>query len=514
MKLKFVIFATILALGAYVTSTQASEKVFAYRYVITETGMFSSLDPLDADMTSNLPVARMVYATPLETSENNQITSRVLDSFRYNSDNRTIEWVVKTGLKFEDGTAIMPDDVAFAVSRMAYARPKFPVLASIVGVEEWSKSNDALKTYPKGLTVDGPKISIKLSESVTHPLFRFCLELFSIIPRRCVDPKTNKISCKTIPESGPYKLEAKTSDTISFARRPHEIDVSIPQKIEFKYVATADVQKRIGQFDSRTVVAGSEADYNADALKGLESSLKVAFMPASRFEALLINKEVPPFGDKLCRQVFMQKFRNAFQTLANGRGAEGSIFTKILPGYERLEVMQSALKLESKEIAECKKKFVGTAIPWGFDEGHRDSTFVKAISSALEELGAIASKPLAVQTRKEFTDSFSGGKIAFYNAGSGFWALDPVGDVKMLFTPNLHKPLKQLWSDPKFLKLLADVGDDAASFKAINTYLFDESLLNVYGHQRRFFAAKNSSLFRELNFAITSPAPWQVFKVQ
>jgi hypothetical protein len=514
MKLNFAICATIVALGAYVTSSQASEKVFIYRYVITETGMFSSLDPLDADMTSNLPVARMVYATPLETSDNNQITSRVLESFRFNSDNRTIEWVVKTGLKFEDGTTITPDDVAFAVARMAYARPKFPVLSSIAGVAEWSKSNDALKEYPKGIKVDGQKISIQLSETVKHPLFRFCLELFSIIPRRCVDPKTNKISCKSIPESGPYKFEAKTSDTVSFARRPNEIDVSIPQKIEFKYLATTDVPKRIGQFDSRTVVAGSEADYTSDALKGLETSLKVAFMPASRFEALLINKEVPPFGDKVCRQIFMQKFRTAFQAIANGRVSEGSIFTKILPGYQSLEAMQSAVKVESKEIAECKKKFLGTVIPWGFDEGHRDSTFVKAITSALTELGVTASKPLAVSTRKEFTDSFAGGKIAFYNAGSGFWALDPVGDLKMLFTPNLHKPLKQLWSDPKFLELLAGVGEDAASFKALNTYLFDESLLNVYGHQRRFFAAKNSSLFRELNFAITSPAPWQVFKVQ
>ena len=102
----------------------------------------------------------------------------------------------------------------------------------------------------------------------------------------------------------------------------------------------------------------------------------------------------------------------------------------------------------------------------------------------------------------------------FYNAGSGFWALDPAGDVKMLFTPNLHQTLKQLWSDSKFLNLVTKLGDDAVGYKALNTYLFEESLLNVYGHQRRFFAAKNQALFSNLNFAITSPAPWQVFKAQ
>ncbi len=514
MKFKICLLATLLGIGGRVANTQASEKLFVHRYVITETGMFNSLDPLDADMTTNLPVARMVYATPLETSEKNQITSRVLESFRYNSDSRTIEWVVKTGLKFEDGTAIAPDDVAFAVARMAYTRPKFPVLSSIVGVDAWTKSNNPLRSYPKGIAVDGQKISIQLSEAVDHPLFRFCLELFSIIPRRCVDTTTNKVTCKSIPESGPYKIESKTSDTVTFARRTSEVDVSIPQKLEFMYIATKDVAKRATQFDSRTVLAGSEADYSADALKALESSMKVAFMPASRFEALLINKDVPPFGDKACRQVFIQKFREAFQTLASDRGAEGSIFTKILPGYQRLEAMQTAIKFETTDIAECRKKFAGTVVPWGFDENYRDSIFVKAVMAAFAELGATASKPVSVKSRKEFSDAFSGNKVAFYNAGSGFWALDPAGDVKMLFTPNLHQTLKQLWSDSKFLNLVTKLGDDAVGYKALNTYLFEESLLNVYGHQRRFFAAKNQALFSNLNFAITSPAPWQVFKAQ
>ncbi|MDZ4084208.1 MAG: hypothetical protein U1E10_14790, partial [Bdellovibrionales bacterium] len=83
MKFIFFILQIVLGVGGPVIETRASEKDSTYRYVITETGIFSSLDPLDADVTSNLPVARMIYATPLETSETNQLTSRVLESFRY-----------------------------------------------------------------------------------------------------------------------------------------------------------------------------------------------------------------------------------------------------------------------------------------------------------------------------------------------------------------------------------------------------------------------------------------------
>ena len=35
-------------------------------YLVTESGIFTSFDPLDADATNNLPAIRMLYLTPLE----------------------------------------------------------------------------------------------------------------------------------------------------------------------------------------------------------------------------------------------------------------------------------------------------------------------------------------------------------------------------------------------------------------------------------------------------------------
>ena len=71
-------------------------------YVITETDKYTSLDPLDADLTHNLPVARMIYATPLEIDASDSMTSLVLESFSYDRGSQTITWVVKKGLKFSD----------------------------------------------------------------------------------------------------------------------------------------------------------------------------------------------------------------------------------------------------------------------------------------------------------------------------------------------------------------------------------------------------------------------------
>ncbi len=483
-----------------------------YRYVITETGKFGSLDPLDADATGNLPVARMLYATPLETSEQNNITSRVLESFRYDSSQQTIEWVVKPGLKYEDGTSLTPDDVAFAVARMAYTRPKFPVLSAIEGIEQWSKTASGLRTYPTGIKIDGQKVSIQLTAPVEHPLFRFCLEVFAIIPRRCVDPATNKVSCKTIPESGPYRLVNQTPDTVLFKRREIESTRSLPKEIQFEYVAASELSGTLDKLDQRTVVAGSEANYSSATRRKLEEALQFQYLPASRFEVLIINKNVGPFSDPKCRQTFARTFRSVLKTLASDRVVEGSVFTKILPGYESLEEMDKAVKVYPNDLADCKTKFSKNVIPWALEEADRGSLFDQTIRATLEKLGAKPLIPNFVPTRKDLVKKFTGDEIAFYNSGSGFWALDPMGDVKMLFTPNLHKQFSQVTTDPKIQSLLDKLDASASSYKRVNEYLFQESLFNVYGHQRRFFATKNRSLIPELNFAITSPAPWQVFR--
>lgn len=485
-----------------------------YRYVITETAGPNSLDPLDADSTSNLPVARMIYATPLETSENNQLTSRVLESFRYDSAKRQIEWVVKPDLKYEDGTALTPEDVAFAVARMAFTRPLFPVIDAVDGVSDWSKSKGALKNLPAGIRVSENKITIQLKRDVDHPLFRFCLELFSIIPRKCVDPITNKITCAKIPESGPYKIVSQTPSSILFEKRSVEISKTTPAQIRFEYVSAADLPKSASKFDERTVVAGNESFFTPATLKEIEGKLAVRYTPAARFSVIQINQNVPPFHDKNCRQIFAQTFRTAYHEMAKDAPIEGSVFTKILPGYLPLKELESPTPLSPKEIADCKDKLKKTNIPWGYAETEKDMIFFEVLKLTFSKLGIKPTNPITAATRKEFSDIFAEGKVAFYNAGSGFWALDPGGDMKMLFTPNLHKPLRHVSEDSKLQNFIGRLEHDKSSFGEVNRYLFEEARFNVYTHLRRFFAAKDKALIGEVPFAITSPAPWQVFKVQ
>lgn len=488
------------------------------RYIITETSGYTSLDPLDADQTQNLPVARMIYTTPLEINTENSLSSLVLESFSYDNNTRTISWTVKNNLKFNDGSPMTVEDVAFSVTRMLYARPKFPVLENIDGLDKWIKSNDPLKTNPSGIKIDGQKISIKLTKSHAHPLFRFCLELFSIIPKKCVDLKTNKISCSKLPGSGYYKIVDQSTDKVLFERSSQATEhFSGPDQIEFKYIPSAQLTQRMDEVTNDAVVAGNEVSFSSEELNTIRSKLITRDMSASRFAMLLINPTVGVFKDKLCRQLFVQEYRKNFAQIAGDAAkAESSIFVSVVPGYMKdSELSQKSLsKIKTAEIEKCRAQLKSAEIHWGYAKNEKSSSGIQALIKTLETLG-IKTKASEADTRKALSMEFSAGKIAVYNAGSGFWPLDPSGDVKMLFTPQLHEILKFVSNDKTLQTLIDKVqGDEAnvSAYKEINQYLYDEATFAVYAHVRRFFAAKNKNLLPDFPAAITSPSPWQVFQ--
>ena len=101
-------------------------------------------------------------------------------------------------------------------------------------------------------------------------------------------------------------------------------------------------------------------------------------------------------------------------------------------------------------------------------------------------------------------------------SGSGFWAHDPAGDLQMLFTPNLHKALNFVTQDEKFQNLIRDAvnnSENESYYKAVNQYLYEEGLINIYAHVRRFYFSKNKNFLKKSPLGYSAPTPWQVFEL-
>lgn len=499
-----------ILMGVPFMNAEASVKKF--NYIITETSVPTSLDPLDADQTQNLPVARMIYATPIEIDSQDKLSSQVLESFKYDPNTAEVTFKVKQGAKYSDGKDITPEDVAFAISRMTYTRPRFPVVEYIEGLDKWLKLEEPLKSLPTGINVSKDTVTIKFSQKVKNPLFRFCLELFSIIPKSCVDTKTNKISCAQVPSSGRFVIKSQNSNEIEFKGRFSN------EEFKFRYETVSSVQKALQSIETDTILAGNEVMYSHAELNNLKENGKILFLPAARFGIFQINPNVKPFSDKNCRRVMANLFRDEYKNIVKNRGiTEASIFTGIVSGYMSHADLEakSEVKLTSKTIDSCIETLKKSSLQWGYVESEKNSDFVQALTETLKKLGQ-NNPPLLFKNRKEIAEAFVDSKIAFLGSGSGFWAHDPSGDLQMLFTPNLHKPLNFVTIDDKLQKLIkaaVNNPEDESNYKRVNQYLYDQGLINIYSHVRRFYFTKNQDFLKKSPLGFSAPTVWQVFEL-
>jgi len=518
MKLKniFIILGVIASITIVVIFIDVPKEKSMPTFVITETAKYNSLDPLDGDNSQNLPVARMVYSTPIEINADNTLGSRVLETFSYDRSSKTIQWIVRSGITYSDGSTITPEDIAFAVTRMAFTRPQFPLIKLIHGLEPWLKMPSPLKSYPEGIKVIGNKITIELTEDYPHPLFRFCLELFSIIPKKFVNLETNKIIEGSIPTSGYYEIKTSEEKSIVFQQRPGIETIhgkSYPKQIKFLYRDPIEAFKDSKLVSDDTVILSSESLLTRDQIHEIESEFQVNFTPASWFTLMQINPDVTPFQDPVCRLAFAEAFRRNYEKLSSDT-SEASVFTKIVSGYKtHKDLLDSAsLKLENR-IA-CLTKLSQAKIPVGF-YSNTPKIFIDTIIATATELGIELIGPTNYSDRKQEVSEFLNGNSTFLYNRTGFWAMDPTGDIQMLFTPNLHKVLRHYWNDDHLQSLLHNIVRDGvvnlASVDSINSYLFANAKFNVYSHIRRFYASRNKDLVKSLPIGITNPSPWQLF---
>lgn len=481
-------------------------------YIITETDVPTSYDPLEADQTQNLPVARMIYHTPLEIDASDTISSQVLESFSYDKKTKTIKWIVKRNLTFNDGTPLTTDDVVLSIKRMLLTRPQFPVIESIEGKDQWLKEENPLTKIPFGIKVTGNEITISLTKDYPHPLFRFCLELFSIIPKKCVDLKSDKLTCDRPPESGRFAIVEKKDKSILFSSRASNKD-----QVLFKYIPAVDLSEQLPKLSSESVVAGNESMFSREELSTFRKLDSFYYLPASRFSVLQLNPDIAPFDDKLCRLYFAKQFRSEYEKLTKEFSpAESSIFTKIIAGYMPRKDLEAAelKKIKATDFEKCLDKLRKKEIAWAYVENEVNSAFVTALNNTFKTLN-LKNNPNSLKSRKELAGKFVNGEISIFNGASGFWANDPLGDLKMLFTPNLHKPLNYISRDIVLQNLIEECiknPSNKSSLFKVNQYLHDQGLFNVYTHVRRFYFSKDSKKLKQIPQGSAAPNPWQVLE--
>lgn len=118
---------------------------------------------------------------------------------------------------------------------------------------------------------------------------------------------------------------------------------------------------------------------------------------------------------------------------------------------------------------------------------------------------------------QNFIDDFLSGEYNLIFANSGFWAQDPIGDISMLFSKNLHKLLSFNWSDDNLYKRLENLENELQPkkieqmMKDINKYINEKSLISPIIHFKKLYLTSTDIKSLNIPRAITVPAPWQLY---
>ena len=478
----------------------------------------SSFDPLDGDHANNLPVMRMLNLTPIEVSISNQLTSQILSKFTYDISTRQIKFVVKGDKRFSDGTIIQAADLAFTISRMAYARPNFPVISEIVGVHEWQSGKHALRTFPPGISVQKNVVTITLVRNVDNPLFRFALEIFSIIPRSSVDVETNKLILAQPPTSGNYVITDETTDQIVFKLRetPYEgHQLQPPSKITFRYLETDPDFAHFKTYPKNMVFSGLELPLRAAKIDLEEVAGQVVWTPASSFAIVILNPSIAPFNDIKCRQLFAKTLlQEVSEIFGSDAGVEPSIFPRIVPGYLPSQKLQM-----TSDLSDAAKKLKNSRLRWTRFPPGQNNFYNQLIERTARRLGIELETAAELSSARDHEAEFYKLNTFCVFGRTGFWPLDPVGDIRMLFTPNLHQGLQVIWKDKHVTNSLDEIGKLSdpiiirSQMEDLNRYFVTQSVFNSIAQFRRYFASSGRDTLREMPLAVQQPYAWQVFKV-
>lgn len=477
-------------------------------YIITETNVPDSFDPLLADKSNNITMMRMLYHTPIQINSSNELISNVLDRFEYNPRDFTINLFTKKNMgTFSDGAAINNTDVLMAILRVAYSMPNFPVIKDIIGVHEWSESKQGLTASPSGITLHDDRIQIKLIRHNPNALFRFSLELFSIIPSKCIDLKSGKLICSQPPYSGYYELGSKNSKEFKFKRR--EIQNNFAEKVQyqtisFQYKNFSEICKE--KMNAYTIISANDVGFYSSGCSDHFKPEQIHWLQASRFGAVLFNPNVKPFNTKVARKFYANKIRDYLKKHAPNLIVSKSLFSRLLPGY----LKDSNFPLEKNDIS--IEKNTNTFIA---DSGSSIGQLIsEAIEQTSQELNIEHSK--LIDATSNLTENFLNNKLGYNLSSSGFWPQDPIGDISMFFTKNLHLPLKFIWQDKKMYELIKLVEDETDPIKTkiamenLNLHLYEESLIAPVVHFRRLYITHENIKSLNLPLAVTSPAPWHL----
>jgi len=249
-------------------------------------GDVATMDPHLQWDTESYTVYRNIFDNLVTRDGGGKIVPQVATGWRY-SDETTIVFDLRTDIRFQDGSKLTPDDVAFSIRRIINPAFKSPQLS------QFDQITSADVTGPAQVT---------LHTKTAYPVLMAQLVKLSIVPKAYVEKVGDQKFNQEPLGSGPYRLRTWQRGVQSVL---DSVDNYWRGKLPFRTVtfrAVPDGPTRIA--DLRTgradITRGLSPD-DAESVKA-DKSLRLLPVATERVAYLFINTLATPTRDKRIRQ--------------------------------------------------------------------------------------------------------------------------------------------------------------------------------------------------------------------
>jgi peptide/nickel transport system substrate-binding protein len=245
----------------------------------------ATLDPHLQWDTDSYSIYRNIFDNLVTRDAEAKIVPQIATAWRY-VDDTTIEFDIRQGVTFHDGSPLTPDDVAFSIRRIISPDLKSPQLSQFDQIIS--------------ADVTGAKVTVKTKQP--YPALFSQLVKLSIVPKAIVEKVGDaKFNLEPV-GSGPYKLNSwnKGVQTTLVANENYWRGKPQFKSVTFRVVpdvSTRVADLRSGQADLVRQLGPDEAN----ALKN-DPQLKVLSAPTERVGYMFINALSGPTADVRVRR--------------------------------------------------------------------------------------------------------------------------------------------------------------------------------------------------------------------
>ncbi|SDR15904.1 peptide/nickel transport system substrate-binding protein [Rhizobiales bacterium GAS113] len=277
---------TILALAFY-AALHANPSLAQKQELTIDLGSdAATLDPHVQWDTDSYSVYRNIFDNLLSRDPSGKIVPQVASAWHY-TDDKTLVFDLDTDIRFQDGTKLTPEDVAFSISRIIDPSFKSPQLSQFDQIA--------------GAEVTGPA-QVTLHTKTAYPALLAQLVKLSIVPKAYVEKVGDQQFNLRPVGSGPYKLRSwQRGVSITLDAVPDYWRGKPPfQSVVFRAVPdgpTRVADLRAGRAD---LVRNLTPD-DAEALKS-ERGVAVLSVPTERVAYLFVNPAAGPTKDERVRR--------------------------------------------------------------------------------------------------------------------------------------------------------------------------------------------------------------------